>query len=109
MWCETLIILSTLLAGSCSSFAAQESQPPELIIPPFDAVDEPQAEATVNSDGTARQEMPREAIDLIRGIALLLKNDMGTRLRFLPKVTLAEARLTNFSLRRISHLKGKPV
>ena len=109
MRCETLIILSTLLAGFCSCVAAQELQPPALIIPPFDAVEERQAEATANSAGTARQEIPRESIDFIRGIVLLLQNDMGTRLRFLPKVTLAEARLTNFSLRRISHLKGKPV
>ena len=39
----------------------------------------------------------------------VVQNDEGTRLRFLPEVTQAEAQLTDFSLRRISHLKGKPV
>ena len=40
---------------------------------------------------------------------LVVQSDKGTRLRFLPNVTQAEVRLTDFSLRRISHLKGKPV
>ena len=228
---ETLIILSILQAGFCSCIAAQEFQPPTLIIPPFDAVEGRQAEAAVSSAGAARQEMPSESIDFIRGIVLLLipqefedddgwgeetkvqsglnmrfddgqiktsrrwkhvnhgswqqaaakivepeerfqisaarlpdpekgtrrydidastrlrvtgqqqqwsygvmlwsvsaeavadvnlhllvdvttqvvQIDTGTRLRFTPKVTLAEVRLTKFSLRRISHLKGKPV
>ena len=39
----------------------------------------------------------------------VVQNDKGSRLRFFPAVTQAEAQLTDFSLRRISHLKGKPV
>ncbi len=39
----------------------------------------------------------------------VVQSEKGTRLRFLPNVTQAEVRLTSFSLRRISHLKGKPV
>ena len=39
----------------------------------------------------------------------VVKTGKGTRLRFLPKVTEAQARLTDYSLRRISRLKGKPV
>ncbi len=39
----------------------------------------------------------------------VVQTDEGSRLRFLPKVTEAQAQLTDYSLRRISHLKGKPV
>jgi hypothetical protein len=39
----------------------------------------------------------------------VVQTDKGTRLRFLPKVTDAQARLTDYSLRRISQMKGKPV
>ena len=39
----------------------------------------------------------------------VVHTDKGTRLRFLPKVTEAQVRLTDYSLRRISRLKGKPV
>lgn len=39
----------------------------------------------------------------------IVQSDNGTRLRFLPNVRSAEVRLSDFSLRRISHLKGKPV
>lgn len=39
----------------------------------------------------------------------VIQTDKGTRLRFLPRATHAEARLADYSLRRISHLKGKPV
>lgn len=39
----------------------------------------------------------------------VVRTDKGTRLRFIPKVIQAEARLADYSLRRISHLKGKPV
>ncbi len=227
----TRIFLSILLAGACDCHAAQEHERPELIIPPLDAVQEPPAAENVNTTGIARQEIPREAIDFIRGIALLLipqefedddgwgdetkiqsglnvrfndgqletnrrwkhvnhgnwlqasgklvdpeerfqlkaarlpepekgtqrydvevsarlrvtgrqqqwsygvklwsisaeavadvnlhlildvksevvQNDKGTRVRFIPEVSRAEAQLTDFSLRRISHLKGKPV
>ena len=227
----TRIFFSVLLAGVCDCRAAQEPELPELIIPPFDALEKPPAAANVDPPGIARQEIPREAIDFLRGIALLLipqsfedddgwgdetkfqsglnirfhdgqletnrrwkhvnhgnwlqasgklvdpeerfqlkaarlpepemgtqrydvevsaqlrvtgrqqqwsygvmlwsisaeavadvklhlildvksevvQNDKGTRLRFVPEVTQAEAQLTDFSLRRISHLKGKPV
>ena len=231
MHSSTRIILTIVLAILSDRLAAQESQPPDLVIPPFDSVDEPKAEATIPSAGTERQELPPEAIDFLRGIALLLiphqfedddgwgeetkiqsglnmrfddgqlktsrrwkhvnhgnwqqgagtlvepeqrfhlsaarlpdpeadihrycvdvsarlrvtgrqqqwsygvmlwsvsaeavadvtlhlvlavksevvQNERGTRLRFFPEVTQAEAQITNFSLRRISHLKGKPV
>ncbi|MBC7967588.1 MAG: hypothetical protein H7Z17_16865 [Fuerstia sp.] len=231
MRCKRLILLSILLAGSSDFLAAEEPELPELIIPSLDAVEQPTAATVANAAGIERQEAPREAIDFIRGIALLLipqefddddgwgdetriqsglnirfndgqletnrrwkhvnhgswlqatgklvdpeerfllsaarlpepekgtqrydvevsarvrvtgrqqqwsygvmlwsisaeavadvnlhltldakseivQTDKGTRLRFIPKVTQAEARLTNFSLRRISHLKGKPV
>ena len=39
----------------------------------------------------------------------IMQSEKGARLRFLPNVRSAEVRLSNFSLRRISHLKGKPV
>lgn len=39
----------------------------------------------------------------------VVQTDKGTRLRFIPNVIQAEARLADYSLRRISHLKGKPV
>ncbi len=39
----------------------------------------------------------------------VVQTDKGTRLRFLPQVIEAHARLTDYSLRRISRLKGKPV
>ncbi|MDA1230954.1 MAG: hypothetical protein O2856_09285 [Planctomycetota bacterium] len=39
----------------------------------------------------------------------VVRTDKGTRLRFLPEATEAEARLADYSLRRISHLKGKSV
>ncbi len=39
----------------------------------------------------------------------VVQSDNGTRLRFLPNVRSAEVRLSDFSLRRISHVKGKPV
>jgi hypothetical protein len=39
----------------------------------------------------------------------IVETEKGTRLRFCPKVHQAEANLTDYSLRRISHLKGKPV
>ena len=39
----------------------------------------------------------------------IVQSDNGTRLRFLPNVRSAEVRLSDFSLRRISHVKGKPV
>ena len=39
----------------------------------------------------------------------VIQTEKGTRLRFLPKVTTAQARLRDYSLRRISRLKGKPV
>lgn len=39
----------------------------------------------------------------------VLQTDQGTRLRCLPKVTEAQVLLTDYSLRRISRLKGKPV
>ena len=39
----------------------------------------------------------------------VVKTDKGTGLRFLPKVTQAQVKLKNYALRRISHLKGKPV
>lgn len=228
---ECLILLSILLAGACDCHAAQKTEPPELIIPPWDAVEKTPARADVNTAGTTRQEIPREATDFIRGIALLLipqefedddgwgdekkiqsglnirfsdgrletnrrwkhvnhgnwlqasgklvdpeerfqlnaarlpepekgtqrydvevsarlrvtgrqqqwsygvmlwsisaeavadvtlhlvmdvksevvQTDEGTRLRFIPEVSSAEAQLTHFSLRRISHLKGKAV
>ena len=228
---ECLILLSILLACACNCHAAQEPEPPELIIPPWDAVEQPPATANFSTAGTTRQEIPREATDFIRGIALLLippefedddgwgdekkiqsglnirfsdgrldtnrrwkhvnhgnwlqatgklvdpverfqlnaarlpepekgtqrydvevsarlrvtgrqqqwsygvmlwsisaeavadvtlhlvldvksevvQNDKGTRLRFIPDVTEAEVQLTDFSLRRISHLKGKAV
>jgi len=228
---ECLILLSILLAGACDCHAVQETEFPELIIPPWDAVEKPPATADVNRAGTTRQEIPREATDFIRGIALLLiplefedddgwgdekkiqsglnvrfsdgqletnrrwkhvnhgnwlkasgklvdpeerfqlnvarlpepekgtqrydvevsarlrvtgrqqqwsygvmlwsisaeavadvtlhlvldvksevvQDDKGTRLRFIPEVTQAESQLTDFSLRRISHLKGKAV
>jgi hypothetical protein len=226
-----LIVLSILIAGFSDFLVAEEPAPPELIIPPLDAVAGSPTAPIAIAPGIERQEIPREAIDFIRGIALLLipqefddddgwgnetriqsglnirfndgqletnrrwkhvnhgswlqatgklidpeerfllsaarlpepgkgtqrhevelsarvrvtgrqqqwsygvmlwsisaeavadvnlhliadtnsevvQNDKGTRLRFIPKVTQAEARLTNFSLRRISHLKGKPV
>ena len=228
---ETRILLSILLAGASDCHAFQQPERPVLIIPPFDAAEKPPMAAKINTAETTRQEMPQEAIDFIRGIALLLipqefedddgwgdetkiqsglnmrfndgrletsrrwkhvnhgnwlqasgklvepeklfqlkaarlpapekgtqrydlevsarlrvtgrqqqwsygvmlwsisaeavvdvtlhlvldvksqvvQNDEGTRLRFLPEVTQAEAQLTDFSLRRISHLKGKPV
>lgn len=231
MQSECLILLSILIAGACDSHAAQETEPPELIIPPWDVVEKPPATASVNTPEITRHEIPREATDFIRGIALLLippefedddgwgdekkiqsglnirfndgrlqtnrrwkhvnhgnwlqatgklvdpeerfqlnaarlpepqegtqrydvevsarlrvtgrqqqwsygvmlwsisveavadvalhlvldvkseivQTDRGTRLRFIPVITQAEAQLTNFSLRRISHLKGKAV
>lgn len=39
----------------------------------------------------------------------IVQGEKGTRLRFLPNARTAEVRLSDFSLRRISHLKGKPV
>ncbi len=77
---KTRIILSILLAVICNSLAAQESLPPELTIPSVDAVEEPPAGAIVDTidetgtgnAGTTRQEIPREAVDFVRGIALLL-------------------------------------
>ena len=39
----------------------------------------------------------------------VVQTDKGSRLRFLPRVTEANARLTDYSLRRISRLKGKLV
>ena len=72
MHSECLILLSILLAGAYDCHAAQETEPPELIIPPWDAVEKPPATANVNNAGTTRQEISREATDFIRGIALLL-------------------------------------
>ena len=75
---ETRIILSILLAVICDFLAAQESLPSELTIPPADAVEEPPAGVIVDTTDTTgtgtttRQEIPREAIDFVRGIALLL-------------------------------------
>lgn len=231
MPCKGLILLSILLAGSSDFLVAEEPEPPELIIPPLDAVAGPSVAPIAEAPGIERQEIPREAVDFIRGIALLLipqefddddgwgdekkiqsglnirfndgrletnrrwelvnhgswlqatgklvdpeerfllnvarlpepekgtqrydvevsarvrvtgrqqqwsygvmlwsisaeavadvnlhlvldaksevvQNDKGTRLRFIPNVAEAEARLTDVSLRRISHLKGKPV
>lgn len=228
---EFLILLSIMLGSACDCHAFQEPERPEFIIPSLDAVEKPPAAANVETAGTTRQEIPREATDFIRGFALLLipeefddddgwgdetkiqsglnirfndgrletnrrwkhvnhgnwlqatgklvdpeerfllsaarlpepekgtqrydvnvsarlrvtgrqqqwsygvmlwsisaeavadvtlhlvldvksgvvQDDKGTRLRFFPVVTQAEARLTDFSLRRISHLKGKPV
>jgi len=45
-------------------------------------------------------------VDVKSGI---VETEKGTRLRFSPKVHRAEAEITDYSLRRISHLKGKPV
>ena len=39
----------------------------------------------------------------------VVQTDHGSRLRFLPQVTEAQAQLTDYSLRRISRMKGKPV
>gem|GEM_PF-1278222 len=39
----------------------------------------------------------------------IFSSDSGPRLRFLPKITRANARLDDFSLRRISHSKGTVV
>ncbi len=227
MLCKMIIFMFILLTASRIPVIAQELQPQQLIIPPFDAVEKSDA----ISPETARRELPPDAINFIRGIALLLiplefddddgwgdktkiqsglnlrfddgqiktnrrwkyvnhgnwmrvtgklvdpkerfllhaaqlpdpkpgakryevnvsariratgqqqqwshglmlwsvsaeavadvdlhlvldaksqvvQTDSGTRLRFLPKVTEAQARLTDYSLRRISRLKGKPV
>lgn len=69
---KRLILVSMLLAGACDCHAGQETEFPELIIPPWDAVEKPPARANVNTDGITRQEIPREATDFIRGIALML-------------------------------------
>lgn len=69
---KRLILVSMLLAGACDCHAGQEPELPELIIPPWDAVEKPPARANVNTDGITRQEIPREATDFIRGIALML-------------------------------------
>jgi len=228
---QIMLILATHLVFAPQPLAAQESSPPEFTIPGFDADAEPQAASSKPTATSTRQELPPEAIEFIRGIALLLipqkfedddgwgdetkiqsglnmriKNgqlhtsrrwkhvnhgnwlqasgileepektfrlsaarlpdpeegtqrydvdvsarirvtgrqqqwslgvmlwsisaeavataglhlvmdvktqvvhsDKGTRLRFLPNVTQTDIRLTSFSLRRISHLKGKPV
>lgn len=69
---ECLILLSILLASACDCHAAQGIEPPELIIPQWDAVEKPPVAAKVNTAGITRHEVPREATDFIRGIALLL-------------------------------------
>ena len=69
---ETRILLSILLVGAFDCHAFQQPEPPELIIPPFDAVEKPPVAAKINTAKTTRQEMPQEAIDFVRGIALLL-------------------------------------
>lgn len=65
---EMLIIVLILFTGCRIPLIAQELQPPTLVIPPFDAVEKSDA---ISSE-TARRELPPDAINFIRGIALLL-------------------------------------
>ena len=69
-----LIVVTSVLCLS-RHLAGQELSPADLTIPPFDVVEALPAEAVVDHDvraETERLEIPREGIDFIRGVALLL-------------------------------------
>ena len=69
-----LIVVTSVLCLS-RHLAGQELSPADLTIPPFDVVEALPAEAVVDHDvraATERLEIPREGIDFIRGVALLL-------------------------------------
>ena len=65
---ESLIFGLFLLASCCNPIAAQELQPPTLVIPPFDDA----AQSDPHPAEMARRELSPDAVNFIRGIALLL-------------------------------------
>lgn len=78
MRCKSAVVLLFLYGsngGVCWPLSAQETQLPELIIPPPEVADVSPTESNVAATGVAadaRREMPPEAIEFIRTVALLL-------------------------------------
>jgi hypothetical protein len=57
---------------------------------------------SISADAIAKVRLEAD----IEVLTQIVNSDAGPRLRFLPKITRAKAKLDDFSLRRISHFKG---